>query len=137
MLTIRKDILQYFRHQHGSRIKLDRKGLSSSELSVRIRGEWAAGLWIAHDNHVFNFFDAGRARYKKWGLIRGTDPRVRGQDGSGASDGGQGDRGRGQDDHANSSQHNGGQGDRGRGHDDRANSSQDNGDAGRSFQMDR
>ena len=115
VLTIRKDILQYFRHSHGSRIKLDRKGQPSSELSTRIRAEWAAGLWIAHDNHVFTFFNAGRARYEKWGLIRGTDPRVRGQDGSGASDGGQGDRGRG--------------------HDDRANSSLDNGDVGSSFQM--
>ena len=69
VLQMRKDICAHFREEHGMRIKMDRKGLASCELSLQIREKWASGTWIASGNHILSFFNAELPIYEKWGLV--------------------------------------------------------------------
>ena len=69
ILAVQNTVFGGFRQRHGTRIKRDRKGLSSPVLSLEMREAWAAGKWVDDANEVFGFFMADSATFWKWGLL--------------------------------------------------------------------
>jgi hypothetical protein len=67
---VRKDLFERFRIEHGMRIKADRGGASSIDLSIATRIAWAGSRWLEPCNDIVRLLNGHSSSLYRWGVLK-------------------------------------------------------------------
>jgi hypothetical protein len=67
---VRKELFERFRIEHGTRIKADRGGASSIDLSISTRIAWACNQWLEPCNDIVRLLNGYSSSLYRWGVLK-------------------------------------------------------------------
>ena len=71
------NLMYPFRHNHGSRLKLDRLGDNAGHITMTLRAFWANGGWMQQLNDVCKpMVQASKQQLRDWGILHGKNDDI-------------------------------------------------------------